>query len=491
MRNGDMSKNKSSNDYQSLFESEDEKLEKDQEEALNRSKSGEFSKLLATAAKPKVGSTVKAEILVMGKEDIFLSLLDDSGKPGPYEGVLSRMELKNIPGAQDWKTGEKVELVVTKIFRKDGNEEIRLGIGRSRSAGAGASGPSPADLKDLEDAFDFEQPVEGRVAEVCNGGFRVALKGQSGRNLAFCPISQLGLERIETPETHVGFRGDFLITKFEEGGKNIIVSRRKLLQRENEMSQGSFLAENPVGTTVLGTVKRLENFGAFVELAPSLEGLLHISEISFSRIGHPSDVLQVGQKILVKLLKNEQKDGKMRISLSAKQAEGASDALASQGAAAHSGPSSHSPSGIRDPFSEWAQKFPTGSVCEGTVDRKEGFGWFVKLAPSVTGLLHKSRVEGRHDVQWDKWKPGEKLTVEIGEIQLQERRISLALPKDPSEEDWQEYQRQQQSVAQNDSSNKSKSGSFGGAFGSALSQAFAKSAGGSEVKQDAKKRNKK
>ena len=170
--------------------------------------------------------------------------------------------------------------------------------------------------EDLEDAFDKMLAVEGKVAEVCNGGFRVQLKGK----LAFCPISQMDTRRIEQPEIYLGNRYEFKITKFEEGGRNIVVSRRKVLEEERELSLGAFTEERKPGDVVQGRVTRLEKFGAFIEIAPGLDGLAHVSELAWSRVGDPSEVLKVGQDVSVKILKIETlDDGKLRISLSLKQ----------------------------------------------------------------------------------------------------------------------------------------------------------------------------
>src|ERR1019366_6592377 len=105
-------------------------------------------------------------------------------------------------------------------------------------------------------------PVEGRVAEVCNGGFRVSVKGK----LAFCPISQMDIRRIDQPEEYVGKKFEFRITKFEEGGRNIVVSRRRQLEEERELGVGNFASEHKAGDIVRGKVARLEKFGAFIEL---------------------------------------------------------------------------------------------------------------------------------------------------------------------------------------------------------------------------------
>ncbi len=362
-------------------------------------KEEDFEKLLgdslsAEAKTYAVGDRVKAELLSVGGEDAIVAL-----GPGK-EGVVAAGEVAGR------KAGESVDLFVTSVRTRPA--EIRLSV-------------HPTDkniAEDLKEAFETRRPVEGRVVEVCKGGVRVSVRGKS----AFCPISQLDLKRVETADAFVGKTLAFRVTEFAEGGRNVVLSRRKLLEEEQARAVEDFLAKNPEGSVVSGTVTRLEKFGAFIEVLPGLEGLAHVSELAWSRVESPSDLLSVGQSVAVKLLKSEVVDGRLKLALSLKQAT-------EKPAAAPTAP-------VVDP---WA-KYAAGQVLEGKITRKEPYGLFVQLEPGVVGLLHQSKIEDRPELQLERAKVGDLVSVEIGEVKLAERRIALQPPRDADAEDWKSRQ---------------------------------------------------
>ncbi len=389
--------------------------------------SADFAQMLEgslkkSAKKLNVGDKIKGEILVVGREEIFVATGTST------DGTVPRQALLDKEGNLPYKTGDMIELYVTGVKR----DAVFL-----------SPNPTSKNLaEDLEDAFDMELPLEGRVSEVCKGGFRVTIKGKT----AFCPISQMDNTHIEKPEEYIGRKYEFRITQFSEGGRNIIVSRRKLLDEERDLTQGSFLAEHKAGDVVPGKVKRIEKFGAFVEVSPGMDGLIHVSELAWSRVGDPSEVVAVGQELQVKILKIENLDGKPKISLSLKQTLEKADMPAQS-----------------DPWAEVAGKFPVGAIVLGKVEKKEVYGLFIQLeAPSgqnkrggITGLLHKSRVTENPEFPYDKLKVGDSVTVQVAEIQAGERRISLQVPRDPNSDEWRNYA-------------PPTTGSFGGSFGGAL-----------------------
>lgn len=468
---------------------DDEQGESDEtSESLAKAKkagSDEFARLLEASFKSparrlSAGDKIRGEILVIGKEDVFVS----TGAIGPTsDGVVRRKELLDSEGQMNHKVGDFIELYVTQIR----GSEIHLS-------------PNPTAKNfadDLEDAFDKMLPVEGRVAEVCKGGVRVSVLGK----MAFCPISQLDLNRVEDPEVFVGKKLEFLITQFSEGGRNIVVSRRRVLAEERDISAGAFAEERHEGDVVTGKVKKLEPFGAFVEVAPGIEGLLHISELSWSRVADPSEVVTVGQEVKVKILKKESKEGRLRISLSLKQVgpepwenlppevkEGAmvsgkvtrcmkfgafveiapgleglvplsemsytkrvmrSDELFKEGEKIVvmikeiQSDSRRLALSFRDAGSDpWAmvpQKFPVGAIISGKVDRREPYGLFIQLEEGVVGLLPKSKAADQPEFPFEKLKVGDTVTIQVGELRIDERRISLDVPKDPNRDDWKGY----------------------------------------------------
>ncbi len=393
----------------------EEGLEEDRD--LEKEKaSAEFARMLEgsfgqTQKRVSQGDRIKSEILSIGKEEVFVS----TGTM--HDGIVRRQELLDADGQMKHKVGDKIDLYVSQVR----GSEIYL------SPKAMAHSIS----EDLEDAFDKMLPVEGRVAEVCKGGFRVLILGK----LAFCPISQMDVKRIETPEDYVGQRFEFLITQLTERGKNVVVSRRRLLDEQKSLSQATFAEEHHAGEIISGRVTKLEKFGAFVEIQPGLEGLVHISELAWSRVGDPHEVLQVGQEIQVKILKIESlpdAEGRLKISLSLKQA-GAEPAELRP---ADGGPGRLDST---DPWSAAAQKFPVGTVVTGSIQRKEAYGIFVQLADGLVGLLPKSKAKEDPKFPFEKLKIKDPVTVQVDEVRLQERRISLGLPKEEGERDWKSF----------------------------------------------------
>lgn len=453
------------------------------EEATAAAKKAEFAKLLEASFKsPKrklsPGDKVKTEVLVVGKEEVFVSI---QGAAGAGEGIVPKRELPHTE--TPIKVGDLLDLYVTQVR----SNEILL-----------SSNPTAKNIaEDLEDAFDKMIPIEGKVSEVCKGGVRVAIKGKT----AFCPIGQLDLAHIETADAFVGKRFEFLITEFKEGGRNIVVSRKKVLEEQKEISQGAFAEEKQIGEIVKGTVKRIEPFGAFVEVAPGVDGLVHISELSWSRVADPKEVVQIGQEIRVKILKKDSIEGRFKLSLSLKQAglepwqnlsgdiqegnvvsgkvtrcmkfgafvelapglEGLiplsemsytkrvlkSDEFVKEGETILVKIKEIHPETKRmtlslkdageDPWALAPQKYAVGSILEGKVTRREQYGLFVQLDEGVVGLLPKSKTVDRSEFPYEKLKIGDQVHVQVAELKLEERRIGLSVPNDPNAEDWRGY----------------------------------------------------
>jgi len=250
------------------------------------------------------------------------------------------------------------------------------------------------------------------VKETCKGGFSVEIMGRR----AFCPVSQIDARYVENPETYVGSTFPFLITKLEERGRNVVVSRRVLIERERQAATEEFLAAIKPGEEIEGTVVRLTDFGAFVEITPGLEGMVHVSELGFARVSKPEEAVAVGEKIRVKVLGVEpgKKPGQMKISLSRKQT-------------------------MSDPWDGVAGKLKEGEKLIGKVVRLADFGAFVEVLPGVDGLIHVSEMSYKKRVN----KPseivsvGDEVSVVLKEVDPLKRRISLSL-KDAEGDPWAE-----------------------------------------------------
>ena len=338
------------------------------------------------------GDRVEAEILSLGKEDVFVSV---SGQ----DGVIPRSELLDNTGIVPHKVGDKIILYVVK--KKEQLYTLT------------AKASSKALAESIEDAFDFETPVDGRVMEAVNGGFKVEVM----HKIAFCPMSQMDSKPIQNPELYLGKKFTFIISEFGEKGRKFVVSRRKFMDLERAEGEGRFLDSVKPGAEMSGVVTRLETFGAFVQIQDGVEGLVHISELGWSRVAHPSEVVKVGDTLSVKVLKIEEDDrGRLKVSLSCKQA-------------------------AEDPWLSASQGLQVGQNCEGKIKEKAHFGWLIEIRPGVVGLLPKSMLKDSLDERslQDK-KAGEKIRVLVNSVSLADRRISLGLPRTQDEADWVDFQ---------------------------------------------------
>lgn len=338
----------------------------------------------------QVGDRIRGRILSIGDGSVFV----DTGTK--VDGVVETAELLDEHGRLPLVEGDELELYVVAADER----EIRLSRAISGIGG----------LNLLRDAWEQSIPVEGKVTAAIKGGFEVALI----KRRAFCPVSQMDLVYVDKPEDHVGRTYAFLIKRFDERGRNIVVSRRDLLQKEVEASREIFMAQLTADAVCDGTVVRIQPFGAFVALAPGVEGLVHISELSWSRLDTPEQAVQVGDHLRVKVLgvRDGEKPGQKKISLSVKQAVG-------------------------DPWVDLAGRVQVGSRLIGKVTRCAQFGAFVELFPGVEGLVHVSEMSYTRRVvnPGDVVHPGDEIPVVVKAIDLDRKRISLSV-KDAEGDPW-------------------------------------------------------
>jgi small subunit ribosomal protein S1 len=427
----------------------------------------------------QVGDKINGKIIAIGSETVFV----DTGTK--IDGVVDKNELLDDEGQLPCGVGDRVELFV--IAADEG--EIRLSRALSGIGG----------LQLLTDAFRNRIPVEGRVTETCKGGFRVAVMQRT----AFCPISQMDVKFVDTPENYVGETLLFIITQFEDKGRNIVLSRRKILEHEQQQARQVFFTTLTTGVVLTGTVTRLMPYGAFVELIPGLEGMVHISELSWSRVEKPEEAVRPGDRVQVKVLSIDAQEGSARekISLSVKQATGDpwADVFRFQpgdivngkvtrcapfGAFVEIAPGIEGlvhisemsfvkrvqkPSDIvtpeepvtvviktidaenrrvslsirdteGDPWAEVQEKYPAGRSVTGIVEKKEKFGYFIALEPGVTGLLPRSKIGQATDPKvYDNLKTGSSIAVVIDSVDSQNRKVTLAPGHGDAVEDWQKY----------------------------------------------------
>jgi small subunit ribosomal protein S1 len=325
------------------------------------------------------GDKVSGKVLKVGKDTIFVEL------GGKSEGIADLQEFLDKKGNLTVKQGDWVEMRVAST--RDG---IHL------TKGMKVQGPDSLDL--LREAKENLIPVEGRVKGTVKGGFEIDLSGIR----AFCPLGQIDIPFCEKPEEHVGARYPFRIMEVKEKGKNIIVSRRVILEEEQEKKSKETLARLKPGLECEGRVTKLTDFGAFVDIG-GIEGMVHISEISHGRITHPSEVLNPGQQVRVRVMKIEaDKEGRPKISLSIKSLE--PDAW------------------------EKGLGFEEGEIIRGKVSRLTDFGAFVEVAPGVDGLVHVSEISYERIPHPSKLlKEGDMIDVLVMGIDREMHRVSLSI----------------------------------------------------------------
>ncbi len=426
-----------------------------------------------------VGEKINGRIISIGKESIFV----DTGSK--MDGVVDISELVEENGDLTYRVGDPIDLYVVAIR----HGEIILSRAMTGIGG----------IEMLKDAYQSKVPIEGRITETCKGGFNVEVV----KRRAFCPVSQIDTSYVETPADYVGKSFRFLITEFSEGGRNIVLSRRVLLEKEQAEAKQDFIASLKPDTVSRGRVIRIMPYGAFIEISPGIEGMVHISEMSWSRLGTPEELLHVGDEVMVKVIAIDGAGGDNRkISLSMKQVgddpwntvherHKNGDKLVGKAVRCmdygvfveiepgiegmvHVSEMSYTkrvakaqdmvkpgdmievmikeidPGSKRislsmkdaegDPWIGITERYSVGKKIEGTLEKKEKFGYFINLEPGITGLLPKSKIARSEDPSAvEKKQPGETIPVAIESIDTAQRRISLTIGDSQDSDDWKTF----------------------------------------------------
>ena len=340
----------------------------------------DFAAMFEASLQPKrfeKGQTLEGTIVAIGPEVAFV----DVGGKG--EAMIEIDELKDAEGDLEVAVGDHIQAMVVSTVR---------GLTLSRRLARGA-----ATARQLEDAFHTGLPVEGKVERAVKGGYEIRV----ARQRAFCPISQMDTVRTD-PSAHEGQVYQFRIIEYKEGGKNLVVSRRALLEEEQRAIAAEIRRSIVAGAVMAGRVTSVREFGAFVDLGGGVQGLLHVSEMGWSRVSDPSQIVKPGEEIAVKVLRVD--DDKQKISLGLKQL-------------------------TADPWSRVQATYEIGQVRPGRVTRVSEFGAFVELEPGVEGLAHASTFAptGRSQGWSALVVPEMTAAFEILSIDLEKKRIGVAL----------------------------------------------------------------
>lgn len=332
----------------------------------------------------ELGQSVEGVIVALGHDAAFVDI------GGKGEATIGLDELRDADGEVKAKVGDRVKALIV-------SAGATLEISRKLAPGA-------AGREQLEAAFRAGLPVDGRVEKLNKGGYDVRISGQRG----FCPISHMGTERGAAPEEHLGRTYTFRILEIKEGGKNIVLSRRAILEEEAREKAREVMKKVIPGAVLDGRVASVTTFGAFVDLGGGVHGLLHVSEMSWTRGSSPSEMVQPGQDLTVQVLGVADEGRKISLSLKPLQA---------------------------DPWLKVAGAYRPGQTLQGRVTRLAEFGAFVELEAGIEALAHVSAFSPTKDGWRDSVQPGTTAHFRIESIDVEKRRIAVALSESPTGEE--------------------------------------------------------
>ncbi|NLY56379.1 MAG: bifunctional 4-hydroxy-3-methylbut-2-enyl diphosphate reductase/30S ribosomal protein S1 [Firmicutes bacterium] len=335
-------------------------------------------------AGPKLekGATVKAKVVRVEPDKVWVNVGDKS------EGIIPLNELggfKPENAGQLVSDGDEFDAVVIKVEDEDGHPILsKRRADRER------------DWQRVLAAKEEDGTITATVKAEVKGGLLVDL-GIRG----FVPASQVSVRYVENLSDFIGQELEFKVVEIDEARKNVVLSHKEVEEEAQERAKQEVFNSLQEGQVITGRVKRLTDFGAFVEIKPGVEGLLHVSEIAWERVQHPADVLREGEEIEVKVLGVDREKG--RISLGRKQV-------------------------LPDPWTTLAKNVKIGSVIPGEVTRVVDFGAFVRIAEGVEGLVHISELAHHHVASAEEVvKPGDQVEVKVLSIDPDARRVSLSI----------------------------------------------------------------
>ncbi|MDL2248187.1 bifunctional 4-hydroxy-3-methylbut-2-enyl diphosphate reductase/30S ribosomal protein S1 [Tyzzerella sp. OttesenSCG-928-J15] len=327
------------------------------------------------------GDVVKGTVIQIAGGEVSVNLGYKS------DGVIPRTEFSDDPNVDPKdavKIGDEIEVFVIRVNDGEGNVLLsrkRLEVQKGYT--------------EIEEAFNNKTTVKGRVSEIVKGGLISMVKGVR----VFIPSSQISSRYVENLEQFKGQEYDFSILEFDRSKRRVVGGRRDLAVQEENSKKEKLFSSIEEGQKLEGVVSRIVDFGAFVDIGGA-DGLIHISEMSWGRVKKVTDVLKEGDHVTVTVLKVD-KD-KEKISLSLKDVN-------------------------ENPWSRVEEKYPIGSIVEGTVVRMVTFGVFVELEPGVDGLVHISQIAQKHVVKpEDELTIGESISVKVVDIDKENKKISLS-----------------------------------------------------------------
>ena len=343
----------------------------------------------------KDGDIVEGDVVVIDKDEVLVDIGYKS------EGLIPSNELsirKGVDPQEIVELGQHIEALVLQKEDADG----RLILSAKRAAFEKA-------WQRIEEAHQDQRTVEGPVIEVVKGGLIIDI-GLRG----FLPASLVDIRRVRNLDSFMGQRLECKVIELNRSRNNVVLSRRAVLEEERKEERHRILTTLQEGDIVTGTISNLVDFGAFVDLE-GIDGLIHISELSWNHVDHPSEVVEVGEEVQVKVLEVDR--DRERISLGLKQTR-------------------------KDPWQEIVERVNIGEMIKGRVTKLVSFGAFVEVAEGVEGLIHISELADHHVETPDEIvRSGDEVEARIIDVDAKRRRLSLSLrPKKEEREERAEQQ---------------------------------------------------
>lgn len=355
---------------------------------------------------PEVGDVVKGIVSKVEDKHVNVDIVNVK-QPGIIP--ISELSSLHVEKASDVvKDGDELELKVTKV------EDDALILSK-RAVDADRA------WEDLEKKFETKEVFEAEVKDVVKGGLVVDI-GVRG----FIPASLVEAHYVEDFTDYKGKTLSLVVVELDREKNRVILSHRAVVEQEQLDKKQDFLQKLAVGSVIDGKVRRLTDFGAFVDIG-GIDGLVHISQLSHAHVEKPSDVVEEGQEVKVKVLAVDRDNE--RISLSIKET-------------------------LPGPWSQIGEKVKQGDVLEGTVQRLVSFGAFVEILPGVEGLVHISQISHKHiGTPQEVLEEGQTVKVKVLDVNEDEERISLSIreleenPEKQIEEDYRQYQAKEENTS--------------------------------------------
>lgn len=343
---------------------------------------GSFAKMFEASASGNElipGEVVKGTIVEIQSDYVLVDINYKS------EGLISKSEFRIIDGQSNINIGDRVDVMIDKIENENGMVVLSKDKADMMKA-----------WTDISKAAENEEVIEGTVISKVKGGLSVDIGVK-----AFLPGSQIDLRPVKNIDSFIGKKFKFKVIKFNKKRGNIVLSRRAILEEEREKLKSQTLDEMTEGAKVKGFVKNVTDYGAFIDLG-GLDGLLHITDMSWGRIKHPSEVITVGEELELKVLKYDQE--KQRVSLGLKQLS-------------------------EDPWGIVEGKFPVGMKLKGKVVSLADYGAFVDLSDGVEGLIHVNEMSWTKKIKHPSQLVNidSEVEVQVLSIDSENRRISLGM----------------------------------------------------------------